>query len=224
MLPLKSNIPTRRFPLITLLLVLTNCVAYLYVLFLGRMGWHYVYAWGAIPYEFTHFTNLPSYPELSFPLTLVSSMFMHGGLLHLVANMLYLWIFGANVEDCMGRGRFIFFYLLCGLIAAGSHILSSPNSKLPMVGASGAVSGVLGGYLLLYPRAKILTLLFFGFFMRLVEIPATLLLGLWIIIQLINSLQGSEGTGGGVAWLAHIGGFLAGLILIQFFYRKTSVY
>lgn len=187
------------------------------------MGTHLIYAFGAIPYEFTHFTNMPSYPEVAFPLTLFSYMFVHGGLFHLGGNMLYLWIFGNNVEDSMSRGGYIIFYLLCGLIAGLSHILSSPNSKIPMVGASGAVSGILGAYLLLYPRAKILTLLFFGFFVKIVKIPATLLLGFWVIIQLLNSTKSVGSSTGGVAWLAHIGGFLAGLVLIQFFYRKKKL-
>jgi membrane associated rhomboid family serine protease len=183
------------------------------------MGRHFIYALGSIPYEFTHFTDMPSYPEVPFPLTLLSSMFMHGGLFHLAGNMLYLWIFGNNVEDCIGRMRFVGFYLLCGLIAVFTHILSNPNSTVPMVGASGAISGILGAYLLLYPRAKILTLLFFGFFVKLVEIPAMFVLGFWIVVQLLNSTKSLGSSVGGVAWLAHIGGFLAGLILIQFFYR-----
>jgi membrane associated rhomboid family serine protease len=220
MIPLKDNIPTRRFPLITVLIIGLNCLVYLYQLSLGRMGRHFIYALGAIPYEFTHFTNMPSYPEVPFPLTLVSSMFMHGGLFHLGGNMLYLWIFGNNVEDCMGRGRFVVFYLLCGSIAAFSHILTNPDSTIPMVGASGAVSGILGAYLLLYPRARVLTLLFFGFFIRIVEIPAMVVLGFWIVVQLLNGTKALGSSVGGVAWFAHVGGFIAGLILIQFFHRK----
>ncbi len=228
MIPLKANIPTRSFPVITVLLILANCSVYIYQLSLGSMGRHLIYALGAIPYEFTHFTNMPSYPEVAFPLTMLSSMFVHGGLFHLGGNMLYLWIFGVNVEDSMSHWGFIVFYLLCGIIAALSQILASPNSVVPMVGASGAISGILGAYLLLYPRAKILTLFFFVFFVKMVEIPAMFVLGFWIIVQLLNSTRtlGSTGAGGdGVAWMAHIGGFSAGLLLVQFFCRrKISVH
>ena len=220
MIPLKTNIPTRRFPVITVLLIIANCLMYIHQLSLGSMGRHLIYALGAIPYEFTHFTNMPSYPEVAFPLTMFSSMFVHGSLFHLGGNMLYLWIFGNNVEDSMSHRGFMVFYLLCGVIAALSHILANPSSVVPMVGASGAVSGILGAYLLLYPRARILTLLFFGFFVKMVEIPAMFLLGFWIIVQLLNSTRTLGSSVGGVAWLAHIGGFLAGIFLIQIFCRR----
>jgi membrane associated rhomboid family serine protease len=222
MIPLKDNIPTRRFPVVTVAIIVANCLIYLYMLSLGRMRTHYIYALGAIPYEFTHFTDVPSYPEVFFPFTLFSSMFMHGSLFHLGGNMLYLWIFGDNVEDTIGRGRFIVFYLSCGLIAATSHILANPDSMLPMVGASGAISGILGAYLLLYPRARVLILLFFFFFVKLIEIPAMVVLGFWVIVQLLNSTRSLGPSTGGIAWFAHIGGFLSGLFLIQIFYKKAA--
>ncbi len=151
-------------------------------------------------------------------------MFLHGGLLHLLGNMLYLWIFGKSVEDSMGHVRFIFFYLLCGVIATFCHVFSNPDSRLPMVGASGAISGILGAYLLLHPRAKIRTLIPLGFFFRIIEIPAVLLLGFWIIIQVLYGTQrmATSATGGGVAWLAHVGGFVAGLLLISVFQRSKN--
>ena len=151
--------------------------------------------------------------------TIFSSMFMHGGLLHVGGNMLYLWIFGDNVEDTLGHFRFVLFYLLSGVAAALAQTVVGPSSGIPMVGASGAVSGVLGAYLLLFPHARILTLLIIGFFIRLVYIPAVVVLGFWAVIQFLNGFltlglaTGGE-PGGGVAFWAHVGGFVAGIILL----------
>jgi rhomboid family protein len=148
-------------------------------------------------------------------------MFLHGGVFHVGGNMLYLWIFGDNVEDTLGHSRFLVFYLLSGIAAALVQTMVSPASKIPMLGASGAVSGVLGAYLLLFPHARVLTLLIFGFFFRMVHIPAVIVLGFWIIVQFVNGLltvtisaARGESTGGGVAWFAHIGGFVAGMALL----------
>ena len=138
--------------------------------------------------------------------------------MHLAGNMLYLWIFGNNIEDAMGHLRFIIFYVVCGLIAAFCHIFSSPNSLVPMIGASGAISGVLGAYLILYPRARVTTIILLGWFIRVTDIPAVILLGFWFILQLISSLM-TKTEGGGVAWFAHIGGFIAGMILVGLFKR-----
>ena len=149
------------------------------------------------------------------PLTLISSMFMHGSVMHIFGNMLYLWIFGNNVEDVLGHVRFIFFYLVCGVLAGLAHVLFNPNSTVPTVGASGAVAGVLGAYMVMYPKARVLTLVFLGIFIRMMEVPAALLLLVWFVMQ---SLQGFLSLGvrelsGGVAWFAHIGGFVAGAVL-----------
>jgi membrane associated rhomboid family serine protease len=153
-------------------------------------------------------------------LTILTSMFLHGGLFHVGGNMLYLWIFGNNVEDTLGHGRFLVFYLVSGMAAAVAQTLVNPASTIPMVGASGAVSGVLGAYLLLFPHATVLTLVVIGFFWRFVHVPAMLVLGFWIVVQLLNGFitfsaarQGGV-EGGGVAWFAHIGGFLAGMLLL----------
>jgi membrane associated rhomboid family serine protease len=155
-------------------------------------------------------------------------MFLHGSPLHVAGNMLYLWIFGDNVEDTLGHGRFLLFYLLSGVAAAAAQTITSPSSTIPMIGASGAVSGVLGAYLLLFPYATILTLMIFGFFVRTVHIPAAIVLGFWIVLQLINgwltvsaSAMG-RGESGGVAWFAHIGGFLAGMLLLLLFRPRQS--
>jgi membrane associated rhomboid family serine protease len=151
-------------------------------------------------------------------LTLFTSMFLHGGFLHIAGNMLYLWIFGDNVEDTLGHGRFLLFYLLSGVAAALAQIVVHPDSSVPMVGASGAVSGVLGAYLLLFPYARVLVLLIFGFFVRIVRWPATVVLGFWIVVQFLNGLitvsVAAGGAAGGTAWFAHIGGFVAGIVLL----------
>jgi membrane associated rhomboid family serine protease len=163
-------------------------------------------------------------PEPSY-LTVLTSMFMHGGWFHLLGNMFFLWVFGNNIEDAMGHGRFVVFYLLCGVAAAAAQIMVSPASAIPMVGASGAISGVLGGYLLLYPRVKVHTLVFFGFYATTIALPAYVMLGYWIILQLLGGLPALAGvdTGGGVAFWAHIGGFVAGLILIRLFARAENL-
>lgn len=224
MIPLHDDNPTRIFPVITIFLIGLNSLIFFYQLSLGKYAQVFVFKYGAIPWEIIH--NIDQGPKIPFPvqLTLFSSMFLHGGFFHLTGNMLYLWIFGNNIEDSLGHLRFIVFYVTCGIIAAASHILISPDSQIPMIGASGAISGVLGAYLLLHPHAKILTLIIFGFFIRVIKVPALFILGFWIIIQFIN---GTASLGalerGGTAWFAHIGGFLAGLILIHFF-KKQNLY
>jgi membrane associated rhomboid family serine protease len=157
--------------------------------------------------------------------TLLTSMFLHGGWLHLIGNMVFLWVFGNNIEDAMGHGRFIVFYLVCGLVAAGAQLAISPASTIPMVGASGAISGVLGAYLLLYPRVRVHTLLFLGIFITTVDLPAYVMLGYWIVLQLLGGLPALAGleAGGGVAFWAHIGGFVAGLVLIRVFARAENL-
>ena len=148
-----------------------------------------------------------------FPIfTLLTSMFMHGGFMHLAGNMLYLWIFGDNIEGALGHFRFILFYFLCGLVAAFAQIVSAPDSTIPMIGASGAVSGVLGAYLIFYPRARVRTFVFLGIFITFLRLPAVLLLGVWILGQVISAILSNPGSPG-VAWFAHLGGFFAGMLL-----------
>ncbi len=181
----------------------------------------FVFSYGFIPGEFFSGKDLP--PRIPLPLwiTLFSAMFIHGGLLHILGNMLYLWIFGDNVEDAMGHGRFLAFYLLCGLIATATQSALSVHSAVPQIGASGAIAGVLAAYFMLYPYSRILTLVPIFFFIRLIPIPAALLLGLWFLFQVVSG-AGSVGTsGGGVAFFAHIGGFIAGGLLVFVFRQKT---
>ncbi len=179
----------------------------------------FVIRYGLVPAEFTMGRDLP--PTLGLPiwLTLLTSMFLHGGLLHVLGNMLYLWVFGDNVEGAMGRGRFLAFYLLCGAVAGLAQIAASPHSPLPQIGASGAIAGVLGAYFMLFPTSRILTLIPIFFFIRLISIPAVIVLGIWILLQVISSAS-SLGASGGVAWFAHIGGFAAGMALVLLFRRR----
>jgi membrane associated rhomboid family serine protease len=192
-------------------------LVFLYQVSLGRQGEAFVVAFGAMP---SALFGGESPSPLPATLTVFTAMFLHGGLMHIGGNMLYLWIFGNNIEDVMGHGRFIVFYLLCGVAAAYAHAITAPTSQVPMIGASGAISGVLGAYLLLFPRARVLTLIPLGFFTRLDYIPAGWVLGFWIVIQFFNGTLSLGREGGGVAWFAHIGGFVAGMALIRVFIRR----
>ena len=210
-LPLRDENPTRRFPLITVLIIALNVVIFLWTALSPQGLDFYVLRYGAIPYTLTHgpIEGLPV--ERIPPLAAVFvAMFLHGGILHLLGNMLYLWIFGNNVEDFLGRARFILFYVLGGAAAAATHIALHPNSMAPMIGASGAIAAVLGAYFVLYPRARVRTLLFLFVFVQILDLPAAIVLGFWFILQLLYA-----GLGGGVAWFAHIGGFLAGILMIK---------
>lgn len=219
-LPLKDDNPTNTFPFVTVGLILANCFVFYHQLTLGLpAGQKFVFQWGAIPYQIVHGEVL--YGPGLFPpvLTLFSSMFLHGGFLHLIGNMLYLWIFGNNIEDTLGHFRFLIFYLLAGLGAGLAQVFSDPQSTAPMIGASGAVAGVLGAYLLLFPHARILTLMFIFIFIRIIRIPALIVLGFWFLVQLLSVTSGFET---GVAFFAHIGGFVAGLILVKVFQPQKA--
>jgi membrane associated rhomboid family serine protease len=174
----------------------------------------FITAWGVVPREYSVHHDLPPTIPLPFWTTLFTSMFLHGGWAHLGGNMLYLWIFGDNIEKVLGGVRYLIFYLVCGVAAAFAHILSSPHSAMPTVGASGAISGVLGGYLVLFPRNRVRVFTRGG----IVAVPAFVMLGLWILIQLVSgvgSIARTADTGGGVAYMAHVGGFVAGVVLIK---------
>lgn len=218
MLPLKDNIPTERFPIVTLILIGINVLVFLYESSLGQGVDRFLATYGMTPYEITHGVSL--WPrEVPVYATLFTSMFLHAGILHLGGNMLFLWIFGNNVEDSMGRFRFIVFYLMCGLVASLAQIAAGPASDIPNVGASGAIAGVLGGYILLYPKARVTTLVFLGIFITFIELPAMLVLLFWMVLQVVSGVTGlySSMADGGIAYFAHIGGFIAGLITIKFF-------
>jgi membrane associated rhomboid family serine protease len=267
LIPLKDNIPTRRFPVITVALIVVNVLVY--------FGFQHgglslpnddtkTVKYSAIPYEITHpgkkcgeitaqspeqvsarvaselkvnqedhivctgtpglLDRLQTSPGDSQPawyLTILFAMFMHGSLLHIAGNMLFLWIFGNNIEDSMGRIRFPLFYLLGGIAAAYAQSWVHPNDIVPTLGASGAIAAVLGGYALLYPRARVLTVIFIIFFFTIIELPALFVLGGWFLLQLLDSATLSASNGGGVAYFAHIGGFLFGLATIRLFAKRV---
>lgn len=219
MIPLRDINPTERFAIITFCLIIINVVVFIFEMSLAeKSGAAFVGSFALVPARlFAQYRVAnETIPVLA---TLISSMFLHGGLLHLAGNMLFLWIFGNNVEDATGRVRYFLFYLLCGVFAALVHAYLNRSSLMPMIGASGAISGVLGAYLLLYPRARVVTLVFFGFFIRTIEMPAMFVLGFWFVLQFLNALL-SGGSAGGVAWYAHVGGFFAGIVLIGPFKRS----
>jgi membrane associated rhomboid family serine protease len=239
--PLKDDIPTRRFPILTVAII--GACAVVYFVFeqglwsLGDTGNERVVEYGAIPYEITHpgdecgattsgqiacegqpgvSGTAPDQPP--WWVTVFSSMFMHGSLLHLGGNMLFLWIFGNNIEDSMGRVRFVLFYLLGGIAALLAQVLIDTGSTVPTVGASGAIAAVLGGYAILYPRARVITLVFIIIIFTVIELPALVVLGLWFLLQLLPAFsEPVVDSGGGVAYFAHIGGFIFGLLLIRVF-------
>jgi membrane associated rhomboid family serine protease len=248
LIPLKDDIPTRRFPVLTVAIIVACAFVYFFVeqggLGLGQTGDEKVLEYGAIPYEVTHPGKgcaevagqvvcegqagvVGTAPDQApWWVTVFSSMFMHGSLLHLGGNMLFLWIFGNNIEDSMGRLRFVAFYLLGGIVALAGQVLIDPNATVPTVGASGAIAAVLGAYALLYPRARVLTVVFIIIFFTILRLPALLVLGLWFLIQVAygasDLTQPLGGQGGGVAYFAHIGGFLFGLALIRLFADRAQ--
>jgi len=217
MFPLKDDIPTDKPPIVTIALIVINALIFFYQISLGEDFQYLIVKLGAIPYEITHQSEITQEAPFPVNMTLLTAMFLHGGWFHIIGNMLYLWIFGNNIEDKLGHFKFIIFYLVSGVIASLVFVVTSPNSTIPMVGASGAIAGVLGAYLLKFPHARILTLIFLGFFVRIVRIPAVYVLGFWFIIQLIYALPSIGSNTGGVAWFAHIGGFVAGMGLFKIF-------
>ncbi len=245
MFPLKDNIPTERFPVVTVALIVANVLMYLFFQKAIGSPWfntpdeQNVIDYGAFPYEFTHpgdhcelvqgggiaCEGQPGVTGTADPqpatwVTAFTSMFMHGSLIHLGGNMLFLWIFGNNVEDSMGVVKYIVFYLLAGFAATAGQIVVGPDVAVPGIGASGAVAGVLGGYILLFPRARVVTLIFIVFFFTIVELPALLILGFWFIQQALFGyfdLTSGGNAEGGVAYFAHIGGFVFGLLAIKLF-------
>jgi membrane associated rhomboid family serine protease len=215
--PLKDENPTKSFPYMTVLLIAINCFIFFAKLAMGRQSYYLVAGYGVIPFEITHAVDID--PKVPFGpyITLVTSLFLHGSFWHLLGNMWFLWIFGNNIEDIEGHFRFLIFYLLGGVAASFLQIAVDPSSTVPTIGASGAVSAVLGAYMLKFPGARIKTLLFIFIFITVINVPAIAFIGIWFFIQLISSVGR---TGAGVAWFAHIGGFVFGLITVKLFEKK----
>jgi rhomboid family protein len=245
--PIKDNIPTDRFPLVTVALIAANVVVYLLAIrhggsLISGPGTHEVVKYGAIPYAVTHpgvqCTLVPvaggdaigcgkgAVPgALPTWQTVFTAMFMHASILHIGGNMLFLWIFGNNVEDAMGPVKYLGFYIAGGLAALALQVLVDPNSTAPTLGASGAIAAVLGGYIVLYPRARVLTVVFIILFFTVIELPALVMLGLWFAQQALFgafNLTNPQGGGGGVAYFAHVGGFVFGLLAVRLLARKRK--
>ncbi len=222
MIPLRDDNPTDNTPWVTYLLFGANLAVFVFQLQVRITGGDQAYLalvtrLGLVPVALTSPAQWMQMP-IPAPLTLLTSMFVHGDLFHLGGNMLYLWVFADNVEDRLGSVRFLAFYLLCGLSAAGAQVVLMPDSTIPMVGASGAIAGVLGAYMFLYPTARVLTLVVLVIFIRIMYLPSILLLGIWFLIQLWSA---SSGGTAGVAWYAHVGGFVAGLVLVGVFAKRA---
>ena len=221
MIPLKDDNPTSGRPIVTYFLI--GLCVFVFLMQLGSQSYktgQLFYSYGLIPSVLMGHDQLPMdlYAIPAYA-TIFSSMFMHGGFMHLIGNMLYMWIFADNIEDNLGPKKFIIFYLISGIGAAMAQVLMDTHSQIPMVGASGAIGGVLGAYLINHPNARVLVLIPFGFFSQLIKIRALYVLGFWFVLQFINSSM-MQSEGGGVAYAAHIGGFITGMVLILFFNKK----
>jgi membrane associated rhomboid family serine protease len=221
MIPLRDTNHSLTRPYVTTLLVALNVAAFMYELSLGRGLENFLREFGAVPVDIVYGRGTDVVDRVR---PLLTSMFLHGGWLHLIGNMLFLWIFGDNVEDRLGHARFLLFYVTGGLVASAFHILSNTHSSLPTIGASGAVAAVLGAYSYLFPGARVLALVPLGFFLQTMEVPAKLFLGLWFVLQIFSgatTLAVAHGEQvGGVAFWAHVGGFLFGLLVVFIFYRE----
>ncbi|MGH7148108.1 MAG: rhomboid family intramembrane serine protease [Nitrospiraceae bacterium] len=223
MIPLHDDNPTELTPVVTIAFIAACVLVFFYQASLpAGSGDTFAFQYGAIPALLFGQADLPE-PVVPIPAytTLITSMFLHGGWMHLIGNMLYLWVFGNNIEDVMGHGKYVVFYLTCGILAALSHALTDPSSTIPMIGASGAISGVLGAYVLLFPRARVLILMP-G--LGATSVPAGVVLGMWFVMQLLSGGMSIGSKGGGVAFFAHIGGFVAGMALIGLFKRRDVPY
>jgi membrane associated rhomboid family serine protease len=222
MIPLRDTVPSNTFPVVNYLLIGLNGAVFFFELSLGRHLDTFILHHGLVPARFTDLLHSEG-PHLSAFVPVFTSMFLHGGWLHLLGNMLFLYIFGDNVEDRFGHFRYLVFYLVAGVAAAATQVYFNPASEIPMVGASGAIAGVLGAYVFLFPAARVVTLLPIFFFFQIVELPAYLFLGIWFGLQIISGLLslGIGGDAGGVAWWAHVGGFAAGAVLFPFLRRPS---
>ncbi|HVI76251.1 MAG TPA: rhomboid family intramembrane serine protease [Anaeromyxobacteraceae bacterium] len=218
MIPLKDDIPVRRPPVVTIALIAANVAVFLWQVTVIGLPLS-VQVGGVIPYEILTLHDVPPRDLVAPPFTILTSMFLHGGFMHIAGNMLFLWIFGNNVEDVLGRVRFVLFYVACGVVAALSQVavaaLGTDEASLlvPMVGASGAIAGILAAYMVLFPRARVLTLVPIFFFIRLIYVPAGFFIGLWFLLQLVSAFLGDQGSG--VAFVAHVGGFVTGFVLVK---------
>ena len=222
MFPIRDNIKSTGFPFLTVLLIIANFYVFFQQLQLSDAALNkFIHLYGLIPADFAaHLARFPVRPDTYLPL--FTNLFLHGGWMHIISNMWYVWIFADNIENRMGHFRFLVFYLLCGIAANLTHVWIDPSSTIPTIGASGAVSGILGAYLVTFPYAKILTLVPIFIFIQFIEIPALIFLGFWFILQLQSGALSLTAAGSNVAWWAHIGGFVAGILLVKLFDRPQK--
>lgn len=227
MIPLRDNIPSRTAPVLTVGLIIVNVLVFLYETSIPASRLEaFVHRYGVVPARLQQVGRDSAVSVTRAVLPVFTSMFLHGGWMHLLGNMWYLWIFGDNIEDRLGKVRFLLLYFLSGLVATGAHVWSAPGSTVPTIGASGAIAGVLGAYLVTYPYARVKTLVPLFMFITFVDLPAILVLGFWFVVQLFNGMASLgarfSGAQGGVAWWAHIGGFVAGIVLVRLLARRRA--
>jgi membrane associated rhomboid family serine protease len=224
MIPIRDANPSRSFPIMTIALIIINVLIFLFEVSSHRNLDVLFNKFALIPDKYFSLAARGNFNFIERFYPFITSQFLHGGWLHVIGNMWFLWIFGDNIEDRLGHLKYILFYLLCGVAAGFAHVYTNPSSAVPTVGASGAIAGVMGAYTILYPRAKVLTLFIFFFIIRFIEVPAFLFLGVWFLIQFLSgaATMATSGANAGIAWFAHIGGFVVGIILILVLPRKRS--
>ena len=226
MIPIRDRNPSGTFPYVTIGIIVINVLIFLYELSLGSGLGEFIMRFGVVPLKVSYYSQASDLTFINTFFPFISSMFLHGGFIHLIGNMWFLWIFGDNIEDKLGHFRFIAFYLLCGIIASSVHVFFNIQSKAPCIGASGAIAGVLGAYMITFPRARVVTIVPLFVFIQVMELPAIVVLGFWFVIQFFNGAASitASASGAGVAWWAHIGGFAAGVMILYiiriFFARK----
>jgi hypothetical protein len=225
MIPIRDRNPSGTFPYVTIGIIVINVLIFLYELSLGSGLGEFIMRFGVVPLKVSYYSQASDLTFINTFFPFISSMFLHGGFIHLIGNMWFLWIFGDNIEDKLGHFRFIAFYLFCGIIASSVHVFFNIQSKVPCVGASGAIAGVLGAYMITFPRARVVTIVPLFVFIQVMELPAIVVLGFWFVIQFFNGAATitASTSGAGVAWWAHIGGFAAGVItlyIMRIFFAK----
>ena len=225
MIPIRDRNPSGTFPFVTVSIIALNILVFLFELSLGQGLDSFLFQFGVVPIKVYYSTDIPGSNIINTYFPFLSFMFLHGGFVHLIGNMWYLWIFGDNVEDRLGRIKFVIFYLICGIGSAIVHVYFNSQSGVPCVGASGAIAGVLGAYMVTFPRARVLVLIPLFIVWQTIELPAIIVLGFWFLIQFFSGTASISSThGGGVAWWAHIGGFVLGVILIKLFPKSRRQY
>ncbi len=226
MIPIRDRNPSGTFPYVTIGIIIINVLIFLYELSLGSGLGEFIMKFGVVPLKVSYYSQVSDLTFINTFFPFISSIFLHGGFIHLIGNMWFLWIFGDNIEDKLGHFKFIAFYFLCGIIASSVHVFFNSQSSVPCVGASGAIAGVLGAYMITFPRARVVTIVPLFVFIQVMELPAMVVLGFWFVIQFFNGAASitASTSGAGVAWWAHIGGFAAGVIILyimRIFLKKT---